>query len=112
VDQPIAYFEIVGPNSESLAAFYAQVFGWRTVPGPFPNYWSVPTNGGPGIAGGFRQEPFAERVIYIKVSNPQQTLDTAVAAGAKIVIPPTNVPGVVHFALFEDPAGNRTGIVE
>jgi hypothetical protein len=112
MDHPIAYFEIAGPNSETLAAFYKQVFGWQSAPGPFPNYQSLPANGGAGIAGGFRQETFAERVIYIKVANLQQTLDSAVAAGAKVILPPTRVPGVVYFALFEDPAGNRTGIIE
>jgi predicted enzyme related to lactoylglutathione lyase len=112
MDQPIAFFEITGPNTETLAAFYNQVFGWHSTPGPFPHYQSVAANGGAGIAGGFRQETFAERVIYIKVPNLHQTLDAAVAAGAKVVIPATRVPGVVYFALFEDPAGNRTGIIE
>ena len=58
------------------------------------------------------QEQFAERVIYIKVADLQQTLDAAVAAGGKVILPPTRVPGVVYFALFEDPAGNRTGLIE
>ena len=107
----IAYFEITGPDSASLAAFYARVFGWRTTSGPFPNYQSVAANSGPGVPGGFRQEPFAERVFYIQVTDLKKTLDAAVAAGAKVLVPPTSVPGVVSFALFEDPAGNRTGII-
>jgi predicted enzyme related to lactoylglutathione lyase len=109
---PIAYFEIAGPDSGVLASFYSKVFGWRTSPGPFPTYYSVAADGGAGIPGGIRQEQMSERVIYIRVSDLQQTLDVAVAAGAKVLIPPTRVPGVVHFALFEDPAGNRTGIVQ
>jgi uncharacterized protein len=109
---PIAYFEIAGPDSGVLARFYSAVFGWRTTPGPFPTYHTLAADGGAGIPGGIRQEQFAERVIYVRVSDLQQTLDVAVAAGAKVLIPPTRVPGVVHFALFEDPAGNRTGIVQ
>lgn len=109
---PIAYFEIAGPNSDALAEFYAAVFGWRITPGPFPSYHSVGEGGGAGIPGGIRQEQLPERVIYLRVPDLQATLDAAVAAGGKILVPPTLVPGVVHFALFEDPAGNRTGIIQ
>jgi len=88
------------------------VFGWKTAPGPLPNYFSVAADGGAGIAGGFRQEAQPERVIYVKVADLQTTLDSVVRAGGRVLIPPTNVPGVVHFALFEDPQGNRTGILQ
>jgi predicted enzyme related to lactoylglutathione lyase len=29
MDQPIAYFEITGPDSEARASFYAKVLGWK-----------------------------------------------------------------------------------
>lgn len=109
---PIAYLEIAGPDSAALAEFYSAVFGWRMTPGPFPQYHSLAADGGAGIPGGIRQEQFPERVIYVRVSDLQRTLDAALAAGAKVLVPPTHVPGIVHFALFEDPPGNRTGIVQ
>jgi predicted enzyme related to lactoylglutathione lyase len=34
------------------------------------------------------------------------------SAGGKTVIPRTVVPGVVTFAIFLDPAGNRMGLAE
>ena len=107
----IAYFEIAGPDAAKLSGFYANVFGWRTAPHKFPNYFSVGPNDGAGLAGGFRQETQAERVFYIQVEDLQVTLDRIVAAGGKVLIPPTNVAGVIHFALFEDPQGNRTGLI-
>jgi predicted enzyme related to lactoylglutathione lyase len=107
----ITYFEIAGPDAATLAGFYANVFGWRTAPHKFPNYFSVGPNDGAGLAGGFRQEAQPERVLYIQVEDLQVTLDKVVAAGGKVLIPPTNIPGVIHFALFEDPQGNRTGLV-
>lgn len=108
----IAYFEVAGPDAAKLAEFYAQVFGWRPSPGPFPNYVSLGDGAGPGIRGGIRQEAQPERVIYMKVASLEATIEQVVKAGGKVLIPPTNVPGVVHFALFEDPAGNRTGLVQ
>ena len=108
---PIGYFEFTGPNATTLARFYADVFGWKTTPGPFPDYHSVANDGGAGIPGGFRQETQPDRVLYIRVPNLEAAVAKVVAAGGKVLIPPTNVPGVVHFALFEDPQGNRTGVI-
>jgi predicted enzyme related to lactoylglutathione lyase/quinol monooxygenase YgiN len=109
---PIGFFEVAGPNTAALAHFYEQVFGWKPTPGPFPNYISMAADAGAGLAGGFRQEEKPERVLYIRVADLDASLAKVVAAGGKVLIPPTNVPGVVHFALFEDPQGNRTGIVK
>ena len=108
---PIGYFEFAGPNASALARFYETVFGWKTAPGPFPNYVSVSADAGAGLAGGFRQEEKPERVIYIRVADLDAAVAKVVAAGGKVLIPPTHVPGVVHFALFEDPQGNRTGLI-
>jgi predicted enzyme related to lactoylglutathione lyase len=72
---------------------------------------SLAESAGAGLPGGFRQEEKPEVVLYIKVADLQAVLDAVVQAGGRVIIPPTNVPGVVHFALFEDPCGNRTGIV-
>ena len=107
----IAYFEIAGPDVEKLASFYSRVFGWTPAPGPFPAYLSLAEGAGAGLPGGFRQDA-PDRVLYIRVPDLQAALDAAVREGARVLIPPTRVPGVVHFALFEDPAGNRTGLVQ
>ena len=112
MSDPLVYFEIAGPDVRQLATFYERVFGWASRPGPFPDYLSLGSEVGTERGAGFRQEAAPERVLYARVPDLQQTLDQVVAAGGKVLIPPTQVPGVVHFALFEDPAGNRMGIVQ
>ncbi|MBI3402426.1 MAG: hypothetical protein HY048_13485 [Acidobacteria bacterium] len=60
---------------------------------------------GAGLAGGFRQEDKPERVLYMKVENLEAAVKKVVAAGGRVLIPPTHVPNVIDFALFEDPQG-------
>ena len=65
-----------------------------------------------GSRAGSGKNEVPERVLYIKVADLQAALDAAVREGARVLIPPTRVPGVVFFALFEDPGGNGTGLVQ
>lgn len=102
---PIVYFEIAGPDAAALTAFYREAFGWRIEAGRI----SAESTG--GIDGGIRQDP-AEKVLYLGVPDIEAALANVVRAGGKVVIPRTVVPNVVTFALFEDPAGNRTGLTE
>jgi predicted enzyme related to lactoylglutathione lyase len=109
---PIVFFDIAGPDLASQAAFYKAVFGWEagptgalTVPAvaPLPGMLRVePPNLGPA----------AERLIYLGAPDIVATLEAVKAHGGGVVFGRTVVPGVVILALFTDPAGNRTGLVE
>jgi predicted enzyme related to lactoylglutathione lyase len=104
---PIVFFDIAGPNRQKLSAFYSDLFGWKidAASGEIP---AESTSTTPGV---IRQDP-PEKVLYLGVADITQTLKKIVAAGGKINVPRTVVPGVVTFALFEDPAGNRMGLAE
>ncbi|MEP6492669.1 MAG: VOC family protein [bacterium] len=108
---PVVYFEITGKNGANLQEFYNAVFGW-SMTATMPGYARIGDAG--AIAGGIREEKEAgaERVLYVQVPELKAALATIEAAGGKTIIPPTNVPGVVHFALFEDPQGNRMGLIQ
>lgn len=111
---PVVFFEISGPDGQCLQEFYGSVFGWAVESRPFPGYAYMATgNDGPRPAG-IREEPEAppERVLYIRVDDLAATLAEVVRLGGEVVIPPTEVPGVITFALFKDPAGNRTGLIQ
>jgi hypothetical protein len=74
----------------------------------FPGYQTIEPAAPNDVSEGIRQETFAERVLYVKVEDLNAAVHRTVELGGRMVIPPTLVPGVVHFALIEDLAGNRT----
>lgn len=103
---PIVYFEIAGPDARSLKSFYTSVFAWQIDPNA-----TISAASTGGIRGGVRQDP-AEKILYLGVPSIDATLRQIEEAGGKTIVPRTVVPGVVTFALFTDPAGNRMGLAE
>lgn len=103
---PIVYFDIAGPDSEKLKDFYSSLFGWEIGAGA-----SISAASTGGLRGGLRQDP-PEKVLYLGVPDVAAALAQIEAAGGKTLLPRTVVPGVVTFALFADPAGNRMGLAE
>lgn len=109
---PVAFFEIVGPDGPALQRFYSSVFGWNVDSSRVPGYGYLDTGDPGAIAGGIRQEVAAppERVLYVRVPDLTQALERVTAAGGTVYLPATRLPWV-HFALFRDPAGNLTGLL-
>jgi uncharacterized protein len=103
---PIVYFEIAGPDGARLKEFYSTVFGWS-----IDAHSSIAAASTGGVKGGIRQDP-PEKVLYLGVPDIMAALKQIEAAGGKTILPRTVVPGVVTFALFTDPAGNRMGLAE
>jgi predicted enzyme related to lactoylglutathione lyase len=112
---PVVHFEIGGVEDQALVRFYGELFGWRlqAVPGGF-YYTLVDTQGGGGVNGGIGRsstgEPWA--TFYVEVDDLQAVLDKAESLGAKTVLPVTEVPGMVTFAMFDDPDGLVIGLVK
>jgi predicted enzyme related to lactoylglutathione lyase len=104
---PIVFFDIAGPDAAKQAAFYREVFGWRSGPG---GTLTVPVSGSV-LAGALRQDP-AGKIIYIGVDDVAGCLAQVEAHGGRIVQPRFEVKGVVVLGLFTDPAGNGMGLVE
>ena len=50
--------------------------------------------------------------IYVEVESIDDHLAKIGAAGGSTVMPRTEIPGTVTYALFSDPAGNVVGLVE
>jgi predicted enzyme related to lactoylglutathione lyase len=112
---PVVHFEVGGPDDGPLLRFYGELFGWKltTVPGDF-HYTVIDTLGGDGVNGGLGKsgtgEPWA--TFYVAVDDLQAKLDRAESLGAKTVLPVTEVPGLLTFAMFDDPDGLLVGMVK
>lgn len=103
---PIVYFDIAGPEAQALKSFYSTVFAWE-----IDGSATIAASSTGGIKGGVRQDP-PEKILYLGVTSIDETLKQIKEAGGKTIVPRTAVPGVVTFALFSDPAGNRMGLAE
>ncbi|MFG3292347.1 VOC family protein [Streptomyces sp. NPDC048179] len=110
--------ELYTTDASTAKAFYTSLFSWQTrdVPmGPGLTY-TVLTPAGAGsqaALGGLMQLPQAnldagstpEWHPYFEVTDCDATSARAVEAGAVVLIPVTEAPGIGRFAMFLDPAG-------
>jgi predicted enzyme related to lactoylglutathione lyase len=111
----IVHFEIMGKNAARLHAFYAELFDWNLgQPMAEMGNYAMVDPASSGVAGGIgEQSDGAARVtLYTEVEDLQATLDKAVALGGTVAMPPTEIPGIVTFALFQDPEGNLFGLTK
>lgn len=109
---PVTWFEIIGKDSARLQKFYRDVFAWKlTPPAPEMGNYSMLEDHAPGMGGGIGAgDPRIS--VYAEVADPQAYVDKAVAAGAKVVMPVTQITPTTIIAMLTDPAGNTFGIMK
>ena len=108
---PVVHWEIGGHDLDTLAAFYGELFGWEAAAFD-PDYRLVTLEEGAG--GGLmrcREGMPAYVTIYVAVDDLDATLAKVKDLGGVPLVPPTPIPGVGAFALFQDPEGNTIGIL-
>jgi predicted enzyme related to lactoylglutathione lyase len=110
---PVAWFEVGGPDAAALQSFYAAAFGWQIDASNPMNYGMVTAAEG-GIGGGVGPAgpdgPYT--VFYVAVDDLQAALDKIGALGGTTVTPPMDIPDGPSIAFFTDPAGNRIGLMK
>jgi len=112
---PIVHFEITGQDATKLKAFYSTLFGWNVDSNNPMDYGMVEAQDGHGIGGGITKAEMpgvSGTTIYVEVGDLQAQLDKAVSLGGKVVVPVTEIPGVVTFAVLADPEGHAVGMVK
>jgi predicted enzyme related to lactoylglutathione lyase len=111
---PVTWFEITGPDADALQRFYSDVFGWEFEKAPGPMNYGMVSAGDGGIGGGVgnAQDGQGHLTVYIQVDDPQAYLKKVEQNGGKTVMPVTEIPDMVTFALFSDPQGHVVGIVK
>lgn len=114
----VCHWEIMSNDAPALRTFYQSLFGWEPMVWETnPDYALIPSTGeGYGIAGGIGQIQENEFPSYLTFYIEVADLDASVAAiptlGGTVVVPPMEIPDVGRMALFTDPAGSMTGLIE
>jgi uncharacterized protein len=109
---PVVHFEVIGSDAAPLQRFYAELFDWKL--GTNLPYELVDTEAGSGINGGVGATDQAEHRgvrVYAEVEDLDAHLVRAERLGATIVQQPTEVAPGTKVAMFDDPQGNRFGLV-
>ena len=114
--QPIVHFEIIGSDAVRLQRFYSDLFEWTVAQpsGPELGFYGMvgADSSGFPVGIGLQSGGGVRTTAYVQVADLQATLDRAVAMGGQVVVPPTEIPGVLTFAHFADPDGNVLGLVK
>jgi uncharacterized protein len=106
------WHELLTTNPQAAVKFYTQVIGWTTQSWEHnPSYTLWVTDRGP-VGGVMEQPPEAKAVgappswlAYIGAPDLEATVNSAVRLGAKVLKPPTEIPGAGRFAVLADPQG-------
>ena len=113
--QPVVHFEINARDPKKVQEFFARLFDWKIDANNPMNYGLVQTGAGRGIDGGIGAADAgaqASVTFYVEVPDVQAYLNKAEGLGGKTIVPVTEVPGMVTFALFSDPEGHVVGLVK
>jgi predicted enzyme related to lactoylglutathione lyase/uncharacterized protein YndB with AHSA1/START domain len=107
--------ELMAAETAGASRFYTQLFGWETEQfgGPM-KYTMFKKNG--QKAGGLMQKPHEQApphwLAYVEVENVDVSVKKAGELGAKIMMPPMDIPTVGRIAIFQDPQGAALGIFQ
>ena len=111
---PVIWFEILGKDGKKLRQFYGDIFDWKFEVMPEMDYGVANTGGDKGIQGGIGTDSQggSQQTFYISVPDIKATLKRIEAKGGKTIIPYTEIPKIVTFAIFADPEGHTIGLIE
>ena len=112
---PVVQFQILSKSPEETARFYSKLFDWTVNADNALGYREINTGSHIGIHGGIWPAPpqapnFVQ--LFIAVDDVRASSLKAEAAGAKIIISPTNLPDGGEMAILHDPQGMSFGLVK
>jgi predicted enzyme related to lactoylglutathione lyase len=113
MSQPFCHLELNTPNLEAAKSFYGTMFGWtfddiHMGPGMIYSLFKPEVGPGGGIWS-FPDMPTAW-LAYIAVDEIHEATKKATDLGAKVVVPPQEVPGKGWFTVLTDPTGASVAI--
>ena len=105
------WHELMTPDIQSAADFYARVLPWSSESSTVPGY-TLCVSGRWGVAGLMRQPDAAREqstppswLVYVGAPDVDATAEAAQRLGGKLLKAPTDIPGIGCFAVLSDPQG-------
>lgn len=115
MSNPVAAWQIVAKDPEKVASFYRELFGWTIARNNALGYREVKSEPG-GIGGGIWPAPslpgspsFVQ--LFIAVDDLAKSVADAVALGAEVIVPPSELPDGDAMAVLVDPSGMSFGLM-
>jgi len=116
----VVHFEIPVDNAERAKKFYS-IFGWQTLEFPEMDYIGVrtvpvddkhmPVEPGAINGGMTKRSPHLKApAIAIQVDSIDASIQKAIAAGGKVVMPKKEIGGMGYYAYISDTEGNTLGL--
>ena len=106
-----SWSELITTDPSAAADFYGKLLGWKfesmEMPGGVYRVVKVDDTAVAGIMGqplGAPPMPPAWGT-YVTVDNVDESCKQAAELGGKLIVPPSDVPGVGRFAVIQDPQG-------
>jgi len=102
------WFDLMTPDPKAAPAFYSAVAGWGTQAWDGAMPYTMWTNGEQPLGGIMEVQPPgtpAHWLAYISTPNVDETTKDAEGIGARVLVPPTDIPNVGRFAVLSDPQG-------
>jgi uncharacterized protein len=124
---PVVHFEMPAEDSNRMAVFYQDVFGWKTqtlgpeMGGEYVLVTTAESDVKPGapagaINGGFYPKrpdwPAQYPSIVIAVDDIESAMRRVGEAGGKVLGEPMEIPGVGRYVAFFDTEGNRVSMLQ
>jgi predicted enzyme related to lactoylglutathione lyase len=110
---PVVRWQIVAQNPDLVATFYRDVFGWKAAANNALGYRELTSGEQRGIDGGvWPNAPNAPNLVqlFIEVDDIQAYAERATKAGARVVVPPSQLPDGDRMAILLDTAGLSFGL--
>jgi predicted enzyme related to lactoylglutathione lyase len=112
---PVVWFEVLGKDGKALRRFYGDIFGWEFEAASGMDYGMTKKVGEQGIQGGVGSTMEGGpgwATFYVAVPDVKASLKLIEQKGGRVIVPYTEIPDMVTFAVFADPEGNPVGLVQ